>query len=147
MRIAAAESYTRLCLLRALNVDEDDEVRLEAIVGELSFRKLRSALIAAFRDDATFGSEERLAALRKIMGRMARLEERRNVLLHSLWNYSRLPDEMLREKRHVGAAGIIRNDSEAFGDLVDLDNVVADLDAVLRDLSEWHVGVYLGLST
>jgi hypothetical protein len=50
MRIAAMESMTRFYLLQVLDIADDDEVRVEAIIGELSFRKLRAALLAAVRD-------------------------------------------------------------------------------------------------
>jgi hypothetical protein len=146
MRFAAAEAMTRFYLIRVLDIDDDDEPRMEAILGELSFRKLRAALVGAVRGDATWGTPEGPAYLKGITGRLARLEEQRNVLIHSAWNYSQLPTEMVREKHHVGASGTIRSDSQSFGELGVLDAIIAGMDSAAADLSTWYLTHFLGVS-
>jgi hypothetical protein len=144
MRIAAVEGMTRFYLLQVLDVDDEEEERVEAIIGELPFRRLRAVLLAAVRDGA-WGDIKGLEILKTLMRRVARLEERRNILTHSSWNYSRLPAEMIREKRHVASTGRIRSDTEVFGDLSTLDALVTELDEVAGQLSKWYLGHYLGV--
>jgi hypothetical protein len=144
MRIAAVEAMTRFYLLRVLHVEDEEEARVEAIIGELSFRKLRAALVGAVRDHVGDG-DERLLTLRKLNGRISRLEERRNALTHSSWNYSALPSGMHREKKHVGSAGVLKHDSESFSELSKLDRLVEDLDAVANEMSKWYLYHYLGV--
>lgn len=139
MRFAAAEAITRSFLLQILNVNDDDEVRIQAILGELSFRKLRAAFVGAVRADEIRGTSENLKSLREIVGRLDKLEQRRNVLTHSVWNYRNLPNEMIREKHHVGSTGVIRNDTEIFKDLNALDEIVHDIDTATNALVTWYV--------
>ena len=141
MRFAAVESMTRWMLLMSLGVAEDDEEKVEAIISELPFRKLRASLMVASRDSPLGGGERGVEILKKIVKRIERLEERRNVSTHSSWNYSTLPQDITRQKTGVGT-GKLQQQSESFSAVDSLDQLVVDLDAVGAELSGWYAGTH-----
>lgn len=143
MRFAALEAMTRFYLVQLLDLSNEDKERIEAIVGGLSFRKLRETLLAVSRQQ--IGREDVIAELKRLLGAAAKIEERRNVLTHSSWNYSQLPAEMGREKLHVSSAGAIRSDTEAIRDVAALNKFVAEIDAAALGLSRWYIHRHLGV--
>ena len=67
------------------------------------------------------------------------------MLIHSFWVYSGLPNEMVREKRHIASSGAFRMDSEAFRDVKALEQLVHDIDAASSELTTWYIREFLGV--
>jgi len=143
MRFASLESMMRFVLMSVLDLDPDDETVLRGVVSGLSFKRLRSTLVAVVHMKLHDGDD--LHRLKAVSARIAKVEERRNTLTHSSWNYSQLPKLMRREKHQVGNSGRFRTQAEAFDDARSLDEFVIEVDSCVHDLSRWYLRTYLGV--
>ncbi|MCP4444306.1 MAG: hypothetical protein GY811_03035, partial [Myxococcales bacterium] len=68
----------------------------QIVTAELSFKALRALILSLYRQRHEEGAE--FAELRELMVSAQRLEERRNVVTHSMWAASGTPDAITRIK-------------------------------------------------
>jgi len=143
MRFAAVESIVRYVTLSLLDLSPNDKPKIDAVLAELPFRKLRATLLATARQ--VFGEGEKLEALHSMLRDIDRAEVRRNVLTHSAWNHSELPKQIAREKTRVSSGGAFRADQEIFVDIANLDAFVQHVHETGAAILQWYAYVYLGI--
>ncbi len=136
LRFSVLESVTRYALLHVLDVADDDETRIEALLATLPFRRLRDALAATVHD--IYGDGAEWLSLRELLARIDEVEARRNALVHSAWIHSDLPARITREKLGFSGGGKRRTDRETFDDVVTLDKFVADVNDLGEAMIKWY---------
>lgn len=143
MRFAALEAIFRHVLVSVLDEIEDPQ-DVQALISELSFRRLRGALSALYA--RRFPDSAFQKSLKEINKRAQRLEDRRNALIHSAWEYTNLPDAMVRQKGRVTGSGAYRTDQEIISEEAQLRTFVREIDDLISELAHRWIIDHLGVS-